>query len=104
MNKDLASQRCAQHAEREAVARCPECRRFFCRECITEHAGRVLCAHCLQKLGRRPLLKRPGFVGAGRVLQVALGVFLAWLFFYLVGEALLGLPTAFHEGTLWQAK
>ncbi|MBT8374528.1 MAG: rhomboid family protein, partial [Deltaproteobacteria bacterium] len=34
--KDLALQRCNNHGQREAVARCPKCRRYFCRECITE--------------------------------------------------------------------
>ena len=104
MNGDLASQRCAHHAEREAVARCPECRRFFCRECITEHDRRVLCAACLKKLARPPLLRRRGFAGVVLVLQCLLGLFAAWFFFYLVGEALITLPTSFHEGTLWQSK
>ena len=104
MTRDLAYQRCAQHAEREAVARCPECRRFFCRECITEHDQRVLCAGCLKKLARPQLLKRPAFAGLVRVGQCALGLVLAWFFFYLIGEALLALPTSFHQGTLWQGK
>jgi hypothetical protein len=33
-----------------------------------------------------------------------LGVLAAWFFFYLIGEALLALPTSFHEGTLWQSR
>ena len=45
----LAHQRCFNHATREAVARCPECHHFFCRECITEHDDRVLCTGCLKK-------------------------------------------------------
>jgi hypothetical protein len=34
--------------------------------------------------------------------QCALGVFIAWFFFFLIGEALLKVPASFHEGTLWQ--
>jgi hypothetical protein len=102
MNGELASQRCANHAEREAAARCPECRRFFCRECIIEHDARVVCAVCVKKLARQPLLKRPGFAGLLRIMLCLVGLGLAWFFFYLFGEMLLGLPTAFHEGTLWQ--
>ena len=102
MNRDLAAQRCAQHADREAVARCPECRRFFCRECITEHDRRVLCAGCLKKLARKPLLERRGFASLVLLLQCLVGLMMAWFFFYLIGEALLSLPTSFHEGTLWQ--
>jgi len=47
--QDLTHQRCHHHQFREAAARCPECGRYFCRECITEHADRVLCASCLGK-------------------------------------------------------
>ena len=97
----LTLQRCFHHAAREAVARCPECLRFFCRECITEHEGRVVCAACLAKHARVPLLKRPVFASVRRTVQCALGIFVVWFFFYLVGGALLALPTSFHEGTLW---
>src|SRR5580658_7631208 len=34
----LLDQRCFNHDLREAVAQCPSCKRFFCRECVTEHA------------------------------------------------------------------
>src|SRR5437867_12018246 len=98
----LAHQLCFNHAEREAVARCPECRRFFCRECVTEHDDRVICAACLRKLAHQPLLKRPAFAAALRAMQCALGLFVAWFFFYLIGTGLLALPNSFHEGTLWQ--
>ncbi len=45
----LADQRCFHHASREAVVRCPECRRFFCRECVIEHRGRMVCSECIEK-------------------------------------------------------
>ena len=32
---------------REAVARCPQCHRTFCRECICDHEGKALCSDCL---------------------------------------------------------
>ncbi len=50
---ELWTQRCQFHALREAVARCPECQRYFCRECVTEHDERLLCASCLRKLLER---------------------------------------------------
>ncbi len=102
MTRDLAQQRCYNHASREAVARCPDCRQFFCRECITEHEDRVVCAACLRKLANVPLTRRRGFVGALRIAQLLLGLIMAWFFFYLVGENLISLPSSFHEGTLWQ--
>jgi hypothetical protein len=94
----LVQQRCAAHPSREAAARCPSCRQPFCRECVTEHDGRVLCAGCLRKLAtskaRRPL--RLGFLW--RPVQIALGLGLAWFAFYLIGMALLQTPAAWHEG------
>jgi uncharacterized paraquat-inducible protein A len=41
---------CVNHPSREASARCPECKRYFCRECTTEHDSRILCASCLNRL------------------------------------------------------
>jgi hypothetical protein len=95
-------QRCFHHASREAVARCPECRSYFCRECITEHEGRVICAACLKKLTRPPLTRRPGFVGALRFFQLMGGLLVAAAFFYWLGQTLLELPSSFHDGTLWR--
>jgi uncharacterized protein (DUF983 family) len=101
--QDLAHERCFNHAAREAVARCPECGRCFCRECITEHEDRVVCAACLKKLTYKPLTQRPAFVHILRLAQCALGILVAWFFFFLLGEGLLKMPDAFHERTLWQA-
>jgi len=101
---DLAHQRCFNHAAREAVARCPACGDFFCRECIAEHEDRVICAACLRKLGRSAQRRERRVWRATLLLGRAVaGLMVAWFFFYLVGEALLRLPTSFHEGTLWQS-
>jgi hypothetical protein len=98
----VAEQRCLRHMEREAVARCPQCRYFFCRECITEHEDRVLCADCLARM-LRPSEKHGSalshFVSAGLALC---GVATAWLFFNLVGQLLARAPASFHEGTVWE--
>ncbi len=100
--ESLAQQRCFHHARREAVARCPQCSRFFCRECVTEHENRLLCASCLQKLAE------PGARGRNRLrvlataAQCVVGFMVLWLYFYGMGRMLLRLPSSFHEGTLWQ--
>jgi hypothetical protein len=100
----LIHQRCYNHALREAVARCPSCARFYCRECVTEHEDRVLCAECVRKL---PAGARSG---AGRlsailrVLQFGCATLAAWLFFYWIGQVLLSIDPAFHEGTMWKEK
>ena len=100
--QNLAYQRCFNHAAREAVARCPECGYCFCRECITEHDDRVVCAACLKKLARQQHHRRGMFARLMRLAQCALGALIAWLFFFLIGDVLLKTPASFHEGTLWQ--
>lgn len=100
----LLHQRCFNHSLREAAARCLECGRFFCRECVTEHDDRVICATCLRKLAKPPFTQRTGFLAASRTAQVLAGVFTVWLFFYLLGTLLVSLPSSFHEGTLWKEK
>ena len=99
---DLTNQRCNNHRQREAVARCPQCRRYFCRECITEHEDRVLCASCLSKLHNRSSARPFKLYGLVRIWQFLAGGIIIWMFFYYLGQALLGLPSSFHEGTLWQ--
>ena len=54
----LLANRCLHHPVREAVARCPECGQFFCRECITEHEDRVVCSSCLKRLTAKKETKR----------------------------------------------
>lgn len=92
--------RCLNHRGREAVARCPSCRDYFCRECVTEHHGRVMCAKCLtavaaQEAGKG---KRVSFVPPFMTLVAFLFV---WVFFFVFGRMLLQLPDSFHDGTVW---
>jgi hypothetical protein len=103
MMRTLANQRCFNHDAREAAARCPECVRYYCRECVTEHEGKVLCASCL----RQRLNPRSASSGVLRTLTQALqwllGLVLVWFFFFFIGESLAQLPDAFHESVLWSA-
>lgn len=98
----LTEQRCFNHGGREAAARCPGCSRYFCRECVTEHEDRMLCATCFKKEADRSRAKRPPLRGIGRWIQCLVGLLIAWLFFFLLGQVLLMLPPAFHKTTLWQ--
>ena len=98
------TQRCLHHPTREAVARCPECEHFFCRECITEHEDRVICANCLKQLVRVSGKRGRRFAGLFRIFFCTLGLLVAWLFFYETGRALLLIPTSFHDGTLWHSE
>ncbi|NQU40669.1 MAG: rhomboid family protein [Lentisphaerae bacterium] len=99
----ITQQRCTLHPHREAVAHCPECHRPFCRECVTEHDDRIVCAACIRDLvaqGRGDGLARARF--RAPLLHAALGFMVLWLTFYAVGQSLLRLPSAFHEGSLWR--
>src|SRR5262245_29519201 len=91
----LVHQRCTLHVDREAAVQCPQCKRFFCRECVTEHQGRMLCTSCVAALTRAPE-SRPASLGKWAALAVA-GFAFAWLTFYYSGMMLARIPTAFHE-------
>jgi hypothetical protein len=101
---ELTQQRCLNHTEREAVARCPACVQFFCRECITEHEGIVICATCLRRQSAPTTERRTNWNRLGRLGLAAAGVLAAWLWFFSAGQILLSLPSDFHEGTLWKMK
>jgi hypothetical protein len=98
----VTEQRCLRHPAREAVARCPQCRQFFCRECITEHDDRVLCADCLAKLLRASHERTSALAPIASGLLGFIGIATAWAFFYVLGETLARAPTSFHEGTVWE--
>jgi hypothetical protein len=92
---------CFHHADREPAARCPECGRYFCRECVSDHDGRLLCSDCLltvveqqeeQKSSRAKKLLPP--------LKVVFGLLAAWLAFYLLAGCLLSIPATIHNGTV----
>ena len=81
----IAAPHCFHHADRMAVARCLECRRSYCRECVTEHSGRMICAACLRKAvsvqRERRNWRRALVLPAMGV--AALGA--SWLLFYTTG-------------------
>jgi hypothetical protein len=97
----MIQQRCFNHEFREAASRCPICRRYFCRECVTEHEDRVLCVKCLRKEVARQTMAAGGFRRALSKLLPVAGLLMAWLFFYVLGRTLLSIPVAVHDGTLW---
>lgn len=96
------AQRCVHHPDREAAARCPECGRFFCRECVSEHDDRVLCASCLAAGLRVQAAGGSRFGLISRAFCAVLGLCLAWWFFDLVGQGLMRLPASVHEGSIWE--
>ncbi len=108
----LTRQRCWIHLEREAAACCPVCAHFYCRECVTEHEGRVICAACLRNLlGAAAARRRELGAGTRRILsgfvrtgQLAVSVLLAWIFFQQLGHWLLQSTAQFHEAAVWKER
>ena len=98
----LVHQRCLHHGNREAVARCPECKRFYCRECVSEHDNRILCAGCLRRLLEPAAPRRGHLDGICRLGMSAIGFALIWFFFFLIGRGLIAIPSSFHEGNIWK--
>lgn len=99
----LHRQRCFNHAGREAVARCPSCRRHFCRECVVEHDDQLVCAACLKKLTAPERKRSHALRVAGRYILAAAMILLLWFLFFGFGRLLRSLPASVHEGTMWQA-
>jgi len=100
----LARQRCFIHLQREAVARCTACSHSYCRECITEHDDRIICAACLRQLAAASVKPETVRWNPWPAAQLGLGLLSAWIVFYLAGQALVGLPEEFHNDTLWRAR
>ena len=101
MSSLALQQRCWNHEAREAVCRCPQCGRSYCRECVTEHEARLVCAACLRQgaqaaAARRGRLRR--LVAAGLTLA---GVVLAWAVFFGAAEGLITV-TERMERIAWQ--
>ena len=90
----LIEQRCQIHAGRDAAVRCPNCRRFFCRECVTEHAGRMMCAACVAQMQLDASGRRSRSVLWGMAFLA--GLLLAWATFYYLGWGLTRIPDVFH--------
>lgn len=95
----LARQRCWTHPARVAVCRCPGCARFFCRECVTEHEARLLCAACIARTvtaAPRRGGRMPAFAAA------AGGLLVAWAAFYATARAVVQLALR-SGGNEWPA-
>jgi hypothetical protein len=87
----LARQRCFSHEAREAVCKCPGCARFFCRECVTDFDGRLLCAFCIRDLiaARKQSRGRSRWIAAvGSIAAAISALVLSWSFFYFAGQLL----------------
>jgi len=106
MPANTLSHACKNHPEREASAKCPECGSSFCRECITEHDFRMICAGCLagrkaQIIEKRSEKRRWHFPLVSGI-QYIVAIFVVWFVFYLIARALLAIPADMHEGKFFE--
>ena len=93
-------QRCFHHERREAVCRCPQCRRSFCRECVTEHENRLVRAACLRASAKAA--KAPRTRGRAAEVGMALGgLLLAWAIFFGAAEIVITIVER-SEHMAWQ--
>ena len=90
---NLLDQRCSNHSLREAAVQCPSCKRYFCRECVTEHQARMICVNCVTVL--EPAIPRTRLKPVW-TLTAAAGLLIAWLVFYYLGQSLAKIPSEFH--------
>ena len=102
MPDNIAQQHCWNHSSRGAVCRCPLCHRPFCRECVSEHDSRLLCAGCIRTSvstsaqGRRHT--GPLFLAA----MALASTLVAWAIFFSLGQIIMDSVTladrsAWHE-------
>jgi hypothetical protein len=98
---NIAGLRCFNHGTREAVAQCLQCARYYCRECVTEHGTRVLCATCLERTAVETAPRPRAITVAWRVAQLLMAFCVVWFVAYAMGRGLLWLPSEFHENLVW---
>lgn len=92
----LHVRRCQRHSIREAAARCPGCGGFYCRECVTDHGGRWLCAACIAREVAAPVAttKRRRW---SRLLRPLIALVVAWVVLYFYGWLLTKIPPSLHQ-------
>jgi hypothetical protein len=95
----LAARRCLLHVDREAAVRCPVCHEYFCRECVTEHDNRFVCASCLRDLVKKEPAPKATLNWLTLPFRLCFGFSLAWFGFYILGRLLLLVPPSVQNGS-----
>jgi hypothetical protein len=103
MNGPDLQQRCWNHELREAACRCPRCGRRFCRECVTEHDSRLLCAACLRDTAREASARRGRLRRLASVGMALAGVVLAWAMVFGAAQGLIAIAER-SERMSWQGR
>ena len=77
VGQGLHLRRCVRHPNRDAAARCPSCQQYFCRECVVEHDGRLLCSDCLRRESHDAGHRRQAWAVIRRSVAAAFGFIVA---------------------------
>lgn len=93
---------CLNHPRREAAARCTSCGQPYCRECVTEFEGRMVCSTCHRAKSQVKEKPARDWFAVTTALQFLVGLGLLWSLAWLLGRVLLSIPSEFHEGTTWE--
>lgn len=92
----LARQRCFNHAEREAVARCLSCEEHYCRECVSEHEGRYLCAACIARSAEAHTAAPTRSLPLAGLVSLVVGLMVLSLVFFAYARLVFAIPAEFH--------
>ena len=98
----VKNSQCLLHPEREAVAICLSCNNYFCRECVTEHKGRVLCKPCLSREKGKSVKRKKMPLLIRAALAILAGLLLCYFLFYSLGYTLSVIPDKFHQGDYFE--
>ncbi len=103
IKKTFKGTKCSNHIEREAVARCPRCKKDYCRECVTEYKEEMLCINCLSLIPDKKKSKS-SFLGSLFLLFLfAISFLITTSIFYLIGEMFSGADTFHNQKSLeWE--
>src|ERR1700741_4071900 len=96
---NLAARRCLVLPDREAAARGPSCRQYYCRECVVEHDTRFLCAPCLQTAIEAAGIPRSPGLDWLSPLRLLLGFAAAYVSLYVIERILFLIPVKVYNGT-----
>ncbi|MGA1996613.1 MAG: rhomboid family protein [Bryobacteraceae bacterium] len=96
-------QRCWNHESREAVCRCPQCGRSYCRECVSEHESRLLCAECLKSPMQAAAPRRRSWRRLAPAAMALAGIVTAWAVYFAGAEVVMTFVDR-SERSEWQSR
>jgi hypothetical protein len=93
-------QRCWNHEAREAACRCMACARSYCRECVAEHEGRLICAACLAQASAKRAVRRGGMRRLAPAALIIAGLLMAWLAYWMIGAFVITIVRTAERNTV----